>query len=111
MPHDTPQSRRGFLASLGAIVVAGSAAPSILARLRRPSVADDGPIIFRDNVLTAPAERSVMVTMTTSAGTYRAPIVDGVADFSHVIPKSAGWMRITSVYANGSPWIPGQIKL
>lgn len=103
--------RRRFLAALAGLFAAGAAAPSILGRLRRDPVtewADNGPLVLRDNVFYD--EPPVWVTMHTNQGTYRAPIIDGVADFTHMTPHS-GALWIYAVDANGSPWIPAQIKL
>jgi hypothetical protein len=107
------QSRRGFLAAFAGLVVAGRAAPAILAKMRAPSweTADPdavvGPVLMRHNTVYAPAQ---CVTLTTSHGTYRAPIVDGVADFAHVLPKGRHYV-VTAMDANGSPVVPCQIRI
>lgn len=82
-------SRRGFIAQLAALVAAGTAAPAIVAQLR-PSAREP----FR-------VDRSSIATLTTADGAeYSAPIVNGVADFTSVLPGS-GWIVLTDV--SGAP--------
>ena len=107
MSHDSLPRRR-FLTTLAGLCATGAALPSILARLRHQPWANNGPIVIRDSHFVA--ESPVWVTLHTNQGTYKAPIIDGVADFTHMVPHG-GPLYIHAMDANGSPYIPAQLKL
>src|SRR5690348_3786580 len=107
MPHDSLPRRR-FLATLAGLCATGAALPSILARLRRDPWADNGPLVIRDSVFVD--ESPIWVTLHTNQGTYKAPIIDGVADFTHMVPHG-GPLYVYAVDANGNPDVPASIRL